>query len=173
MSSVDKYDDPIWEFVLNSKLDIYIPHVRQFWEHIEDVEITGTGVYPIQGDNVPPGLMYRVTNTPVRSPIKYVQVFPFVPTAYLQITNVAGGSNRMVSRVCVNNNFRIEEFTIIEKSNLPSTYHQGQFVAFVPTTILEGTQDLGKWVYMTAQEMISLMQDTVPQSVKNKVIKYV
>ena len=117
--------------------------------------------------------MYRVTNTPVRSPIKNVQVFPFVPVSYLQLTNVSGGATRMVSRVCANNGFTIEEFTIIEKSNLPSTYHQGQFVAFVPTRILEDTSQLGKWVYMTRPEMIGLMQDKVVQSVKAKVIKYI
>lgn len=173
VADIEKYDDPIWEYVLNSKLAVYIPYVRKFWNDIENINITGTGVYPIKGDDIPAGLMYRVTNTPVRSPIKHIQVFPFVPVAYLQITNVAGGANRMVSRVCADNKFKIEEFTIIEKSNLPSTYHQGQFVAFVPTNILTGIKDLGKWVYMTAPEMIALMQEKVPNSVKQKLIKYI
>lgn len=172
MADIEKFDDPMWEYVLNSKLAQYIPHARKFWENIEHVPINGTGVYPVTGD-VPPGFMYRVTSTPVRSPIKHVQVFPFVPTAYLQITNVVGGSTRMVSRVCADNKFTIDEFTIIEKHNLPSTYHKGQFVAFIPTDILEGTRTLGKWVYLTAPEMMSLMQDKVQQTVKYKVIKYI
>lgn len=173
MSSIERYDDPVWEYVLNSKLAQYIPHARKFWEEIENIHISGTGVYPIKGDDVPPGMMYRVTNTPVRSPIKNVQVFPFVPVAYLQITNVAGGSLKMVSRVCSDNKFTIDEFTIIEKSNLPSTYHRGQLLAFVPTNVLHGIKDLGKWVYMTAPEMTALMQDTILPSVKQKVIKYI
>ena len=178
MADVAKYDDPIWEYVLNTKLQEYVQPVREFWEQIESIDITGTGVYPIVKDkhiasDVPPGLMYRVTNTPVRSPIKNVQVFPFVPVSYLQLTNVSGGATRMVSRVCADNRFTIEEFTVIEKSNLPSTYHQGQFVAFVPTRVLEDTSQLGKWVYMTRPEMIGLMQDKVVQSVKAKVIKYI
>jgi hypothetical protein len=173
MADIEKFDDPIWGYVLNSKLSQYIPHVRKFWEDIEDIEIVSTGVFPIQGEEVPPGLMYRVTNTPVRSPIKNIQVFPFVPVAYLQITNVAGGANRMVSRVCADNRFKIEEFTIIEKSNLPSTYHQGQFIAFVPTQLLDSIKPLGKWVYLTANEMVSLMQEKVIPSIKYKVIKYI
>ena len=173
MADIEKFDDPIWDYVLNSKLSQYIPHVRKFWEDIEDIEIVSTGVFPIQGEDVPPGLMYRVTNTPVRSPIKNIQVFPFVPVAYLQITNVAGGANRMVSRVCADNRFKIEEFTIIEKSNLPSTYHQGQFIAFVPTQLLDSIKPLGKWVYLTANEMVSLMQEKVIPSIKYKVIKYI
>ena len=174
MADIEKYDDPVWDFVLNGKLAQYIPAVRKFWDDIEDIEIVGTGVFPIkQEEDTPPGLMYRVTNTPVRSPIKNIQVFPFVPVAYLQITNVAGGANRMVSRVCADGRFKIEEFTIIEKSNLPSTYHQGQFVAFVPTHLLESVKPLGKWVYLTANEMVSLMQEKVIPSIKYKVIKYI
>lgn len=173
MADIEKYDDPIWEYTLNAKLAQYIPAVRDFWNNIEDIEIVGTGVYPMKGDSNPPGLMYRVTNTPVRSPIKHVQVFPFVPVTYLNLTNIAGGANRMVSRVCADNRFKIDEFTIIEKSNLPSTYHQGQFIAFVPTQVLNSVKDLGKWVYLTAPEMIALMQDKVLQSIKYKVIKYI
>lgn len=173
MADIEKYDDPIWEYTLNAKLAVYLPAVRKFWENIEDIVVMNTGVFPVCGEDVPSGLMYRVTNTPVRSPIKHIQVFPFVPVAYLNLTNVSGGANRMVSRVCAGNKFRIEEFTIIEKSNLPSTYHQGQFVAFVPTQTLNSVQSLGKWVYLTTNEMIALMQDKVLPSIKGKVIKYI
>lgn len=172
-----KYDDPIWEYVLNSKLQSYIEPARKFWNNIENLDIHGTGVYPIQQQHVdcdpPPGFMYRVTSTPVRSPIKGIQVFPFVPVAYLQITNIAGGTNRMISRVCADRRFKIEEFTIIEKSNLPSTYHQGQFIAFVPTERLEQTSIQGKYVYLTQDEMIELCKGNVPLCIKEKVIKYI
>lgn len=173
MANIEMYDDPVWEYVLNSKLAPYVPAARDFWEHIADIDVHGTGVYPVLGNDVPPGFMYRVTNTPVRSPIKNVQVFPFVPTAYLQIMNVAGGAHRMVNKVCAGNRFRIDEFTIIEKSNLPSTYNQGQFVAFVPTDVLDAIKPLGKWVYLTANEMVSLCRGRVTDAVKGKLIKYI
>ena len=173
LSNDSKFDDDLWEYALNSKLTPYIPFVRKFWENISEINIVGTGVFPIGYTDAPPGLMYRVTNTPVRSPIKHVQVFPFVPVPYLNITNVPGGASRMVSRVCMDNRFTIDEFTIIEKSNLPSTYHQGQFVAFVPTVVLNGVQNLGKWVYLTAPEMIGIMKGVITDSVRNKLIKYV
>lgn len=168
MADIEVLDDPIWEYMLHSKLVDYIPKVREFWAEIDTLEVTGTGVYPVTGSNVPAGLMYRTTNTAVRSPIKNVQVFPFVPTSYLNLTNVAGGANRMISRVCAGNRFTIEEFTIVEKSHLPSTYHQSQFVAFVPTEIIEGTKELGHWVYMTVPEMISIKQGTPVKSVIDK-----
>jgi hypothetical protein len=79
----------------------------------------------------------------------------------------------MVSRVCADNRFKIEEFTIIAKANLPSTYHQGQFVAFVPTNILNSAQSMGKWVYLTMDEMMALCSDKVTPKVKEKVIKYI
>ncbi len=168
---ITKVDDPIWEYVLTSKLTPYLDCVRKFWDNITEIPVSSTGVFQIE--DAPPGLMYRVTSTPVRSPIKNVQVFPFVPTSFLQITNVTGGATRMVSRLCSDRGFKLEEFTIIEKSNLPSTYHQGQFVAFIPTNVLEQTNLMGKYVYLTADEMIRLMQDIVLPSVKNKVIKYI
>lgn len=176
MTDVEKYDDPVWNYVLNARLAPYIPAARIFWDNIESISIRGTGVFPIAGeqyDEVPPGMMYRVTNTPVRSPIKGVQVFPFVPAAYLQITGVTGGVSKMISRVCSDNKFTIEEFTIIEKSNLPSTYHRGQFIAFVPTCVLEDIGALGKWVYLTHNEMVGLAQGKVSQAVLAKVIKYI
>lgn len=171
MSDPIKYDDPIWEYTLATKLHPYIEPARRFWETVEDIFVSGTGVYPITGDDVPPGMMYRVTNTPVRSPIKHVQIFPFVPVSYLNITGVAGGVNRMVSRVCADGQFTIEEFTIIEKSNLPSTYHQGQFIAFVPTEVLNGAKTLGKWIYCTIPEMMSIAQGIIPKTLEAKMLK--
>lgn len=166
------YDDPIWEYVLTAKIQPYIERVREFWNNISNIAVKGTGVFPIEGDE--PGLMYRVTNTPIRSPIKGVQVFPFVPVSYLQISNVSGGANRMVSRVCADNKFTFDEFTIIEKHNLPSTYHSGQFVAFVPTKYLDQTtQSLGKYVYLTPEEMALICAGQTPDTVINKLIKYI
>ena len=171
MSDPIKLDDPMWDYALATKLQPYIESVRKFWDNIENINVTGTGVYPITGDDVPPGLMYRTTNTPVRSPIKHVQIFPFVPVSYLNITGVVGGVHKMINRVCMNDRFTIEEFTIIEKSNLPSTYNQGQFIAFVPTEILNGARTLGKWIYCTVPEMMSIAQGIIPKTLQAKMLK--
>lgn len=165
------YDDPIWEYTLITRLMPYKDAVDKFWNSIDTIPVIGTGIYAIPDG--PPGLMYRVTNTPVRSPIKGVQIFPFVPTAYLQITGVAGGANKMITRICKDGNIKLDQYTIIEKSNLPSTYNKGQFVAFIPTDILDGARSLGKWVYMTQPEMIALVKGEVLKAVKDKVIKYI
>lgn len=172
MSDIEKINDPIWEYTLRMRLVQYIPYVRRFWNNISNIEVIGTGVFKFDDDDAPAGLMYRVTNTPVRSPIKNIQIFPFVPTAFLKLSNIAGGVNRMVSRVCSSNQFIIDEFTIIEKSNLPSTYHQGQFIAFVPTKILSSRQSLGRWVYLTTPEILALMQRQVPTSLAYKAARY-
>lgn len=178
MPDVKLYDDPLWEWVLGTKVQEYIPVARDFWERIHDIDISGTGCYPVKKGihtdrDVPPGFQYRVTNTPVRSPIKNIQVFPFIPVGYLQIANVAGGVSKMISRVCSDNRFTIEEFTIIEKHNLPSTYNQGQFIAIVPTAMLENAKILGRWVYLNLNEMTALCLDNILPSVKTKLIKYI
>lgn len=163
------YDDPIWEYTLVTRLMPYKEAVDKFWDNVDSIPVIGTGIYAIPDS--PPGLMYRVTNTPVRSPIKGVQIFPFVPTAYLQITGVAGGVNKMITRICKDGNIKLDKYTIVEKSNLPSTYHKGQFVAFIPTDILDGARRLGRWVYLTTPEMIGLVQGEVLTAVKQKVVK--
>lgn len=173
MTGLEKqYDDPIWEYALVTRLMPYLPSVRNWWNHHDELDITSTAVFPVEDKDAPPGLMYRVTNTPVRSPIKGVQVFPFVPVAYLQMSGVAGGVQRMVTRLC-SKGLELEEFLLIEKHNLPATYSQGQIIAFVPKDIIEGARSIGKYVYLTVPELYALAHDSILPSVKAKVARYI
>lgn len=173
MSKAEIYDDPIWEYTLASRLQPYLNEVRKFWNNIDKLTPDNIGTYNIEGEEVPPGLMYRICSTPVRSPVKHVQVFPFIPSAYLQIVGVPGGTVKMISRVCYGDKFKLEEFTVIEKSRLSEMYNQGQVLIFVPTSIYEGRQGLGKYVYLTLPEMAALANGDVIQSVKLKINKYI
>ena len=173
MANIELYDDPIWEYTLATRLTPYITEVRKFWKNIDNLAPDNIGTFNIEGDGVPPGLMYRICNTPVRSPVKHIQVFPFVPAAYLQIMGVPGGATKMISRVCYGDRFKLEEFTIIEKSRLSEMYNQGQVLIFVPTDMYEGKQKLGKYIYITLPEMLSMSNGVIPQSVKLKVNKYI
>lgn len=138
------FDDPIWEYTLVRKLQPYVPAVRRWWSEYENMKIVSTGVCAIKYDDieVPPGLVMRMTNTPARSPIKNVQAFPFVPSSYLQITGVPGGASRMIERVCYNG-LKLEEFTIIEKHNLPSSYQKGQLLVTIVELLRDRGQALG------------------------------
>lgn len=159
-------DDPIWGYLLETRLLPYLPYVREWWANIENFTVEGTGTMLVP--DAPPGLSIRFTRTAVRSPIKGVQAFPFVPAAYLQITGVQGGSTKMIARVCADNLFKMEEFTIVCKSHLPSTYQQGQFLAFIPTEILEDTSLLGQWFYLNHAELAEMVRGKVPESVIQK-----
>lgn len=163
------YDDPIWEFVVRQRLQKYVEPVRKWWQNVENLKIESTGVFSLT-DN-PPGLMYRVTKCASKSPIKGVQAFPFVPSAYLQISGVAGGSVKMMERVCMGG-LQLEEFTIIEKHNLPSTYNQGQIICFVPTEIYQNSKQMGRFVYFTIAELEALGQGIISKSVQSKVEKH-
>lgn len=170
------FDDPIWEYVVVSKVQPYLPAARKWWQNYDKLVIRGTGIFPLQFDDdtpVPPGMDIRVTSTPVRSPIKNVQAFPFIPTSYFQITGVPGGATKMITRVCNRNEgLKLEEFTVIEKHNLPSTYHKGQFIALVPTDVYEGSKELGKYVYLTVQELQALSAGILLKSVQCKAAQY-
>lgn len=161
-------DDPIWPYILTQRLSPYIPRVREWWSNVESFVVNDTGIYELECDSAP-GLMIRFTRTAKRSPIKGIQAFPFVCTGYLQLSGVQGGANKMIERVCMKG-LVIDEFSIIEKHNLPSTFQQGQFVAFVPTILLEDVEKLGKWIYLTSVEMKALASNVVTDTVKQKVL---
>lgn len=158
-------DDPIWDFVLKERLEPYIPRVREWWQQVELCDFTDTGIYELDEDI--PGLYVRFTRASVRSPIRGVQAFPFVPAARLQITGVQGGSTKMIARICLNERFTIDEFTIVCKSNLPSVFNAQQFLAFVPTDILKN-QDLGLWLYLTKEELSLLANGETNPAIKYK-----
>ena len=160
-------DDPIWDYVLQTRLMPYIPFAREWWSKVEDLVVHNTGIYDLTG---PPGFRYRFTRVAARSPIKGIQAFPFVPTAYLQISGVQGGSTKMVDRVCLDNKFTIDEFTIVCKSNLPSTVQQGQFIAFIPTRLISKIENLGLWLYLKREELEALGRGIILESVKLKVV---
>lgn len=161
-------DDPIWPYILTQRLSPYIPKVREWWTNVESYTVNDTGIYELYDENAP-GLMVRFTRTAKRSPVKGIQAFPFVCTGYLQLSGVQGGANKMIERVCMKG-LTIDEFTIVEKHNLPSTFQQGQFVAFIPTDLLKDTTKLGIWLYLTPSEMKALASNVVVDTVKQKVL---
>lgn len=167
MKDIAEYDDPIWEYTLVSRLTPYLEAVRNWWSDYDKLDLRTTCVYPVEGEGVPPGLMARLTSTPARSPVKGVQAFPFVPSSYLNMSGISGGYIKMIERVCAKG-LVLEEFTVIEKHNLPSTYHRGQILIFVPTKVLEDTDKLGRYVHITKTEALLLLNGEVPPSVTYK-----
>ena len=158
--------DPIWDALLESRLRPYVPAVRRWWETCDEFTPLDTGSYAV--NDAPPGLFARFTRTPVRSPIKGVQAFPYVPTGFLQISGVQGGAIKMIDRLCMDGAFKLDEFTIVVKGNLPATYTQGQILAFIPTLVYEDRTAIGKWVYLTNNEMLEMIVGTIPLSVGAK-----
>lgn len=171
------YDDPIWEYCVATNVKPYIEAVKKWWEQYEHMDVRGTGVFDFEVEgmeekDIPSGLMVRVTSTAVRSPFKNIQAFPFVPSSYLQIAGVPGGVNRMIERVC-KKGITIDGIKILEKHNLPSTYQKGQFIAFIPENVYEGSKKLGKYVYMQLTELHAMAQGNLPQSVICKCYQYI
>ena len=158
-------DDPVWNYVLEQRLRPFIKRVREWWADVHNFEMIDTGIAEVDPDY--PGLYVRFTRTAIRSPIRGIQAFPFIPTGRLQITGVQGGSTKMVERVCLDNKMKIDEFTIICKSNLPSTFNASQFVALVPTDILEN-QSLGVWLYFTKEELSLIARGESNEAIKLK-----
>ncbi len=154
------------EYLLSTRLIPYLKDMREFWQQVTGINTMITGEHKFKGD-----IYYRVTNTPNRSPIKNIQVFPFVSTANLGIGS--SGYQQTLAKICCENKFRIEEFTIIVKSGIPTMFQRGQWLAFIPTDVLEKAQDIGTWVFLTKEEMRNLcITEGVYASIKQKVIRF-
>jgi hypothetical protein len=147
-------DDPIWEYVLLDSLKKYIPKVREWWRDYENMDIQDTGV--VELDSNLPGLMARFTRAASRSPVKGIQAFPFIPTAFLQLRNIQGGANKMVERITAKG-LVMDELKIVCKSNCPSTYYGGQIICFIPKKIYE-EREFGKWIYFTRSQLQEIAQ---------------
>jgi hypothetical protein len=159
-------DDPIWIYVLETRLRPYIDAVRKWWSEVDTISPYAPGIYELTG---PPGLYYRFARTAKRSPISGVQAFPFVNAAYLQISGVQGGSTKLVTRLCNAGRFKIDEFTVIARALLPSTLNQGQFLAIVPTEIYEDPElKTGRWVYMSNYDIQCLSKGTMSMVLKER-----
>jgi hypothetical protein len=164
-------DDPLWPHVVRIRLEPYVPYVRKWWSEIEDLAPYDTGVFELSYDeDQPPGLFQRFTRTPIRSPIRGIQAFPFIVAGYLQISGVHGGSTKLIQKLCLNGGFKIDEFTVVELHNLPSTFNQGQLIAFVPTEIYEDSRLMGKWIYLTNDEISGLIKGEIYETVRHKAI---
>lgn len=163
-------DDPLWEHILRTRIEPYIPYVADWWANIEDYYTAAVGVQELEtNDDAARGLKVRFTRTAVRSPIRGVQVFPFVQTSYLQISGIQGGVNKMIERVCTRG-LVVNGFRIIEKHNLPSTIQQGQFIAFIPEEVYNKTQKLGLWLYFTKDEIDLLAHGKVNKAIIHKAL---
>jgi hypothetical protein len=147
-------------------LQPYVEKAREWWANIPVLSTHATGIYGI--DDGPPGFVYRFTKSAKKSPIPGVQAFPLVPTAYLQLSGIAGGAIKMVERVCQDDKFRIDEFVIVVKSNLPSTYNSGQFIAFIPEDIYVDTKSMGQWIYFTPTEIMYLAAGHITKEIQDK-----
>jgi hypothetical protein len=164
-------DDPVWPYVLRQRLEPYMPYVRRWWGEIENVSPLDTGVYPIEySAEQPPGLFYRFTRTPVRSPIRGIQAFPFVIAGALQITGVSGGSTKLIQWMLCDDKFTMDEYSFIELHNLPSIFNQGQAIAIIPTDVYIDAHNVGKWIYFTNDEISSLIRGEVIASVHKKAV---
>ncbi len=159
--------------VVRERLQPYLPIVRRWWAELPDLVPPDTGIYTIEYDeDQPPGIFYRFTRTAIRSPIKGIQAFPFVVAGYLQITGVRGGSTKLIQRMMMQRDFILDEFTCLELHNLPSTFNQGQLIAFVPTELFLDTAHLGKWIYLTTEEISDLIRGVISESVMVKAIRH-
>lgn len=158
---IDEYTDPQNVQIILGRLNKYIPALRDFWKKFpEQTSLSRIGSFEVA--TAPYGLYYRVCATSVRSPIKHLQVFTYVPVSFLQLSGISGGVNRMIERVC--NELRIEEFVIIQKHASPATYNGGHILCIVPADVYEGTKTMGRYVYLTYEELADLRRNFIPKS---------
>jgi hypothetical protein len=160
----DKATVELYTGLIKDQLKPYIVAARQWWTDADKFCPRATGTMPYEGG--PNGMCIRFARTPALSPLRGIQSFPFVPSTYLDIQFVPGGIKKMIKHVC-DIGLTMEEFTIIEKSNLSSTFTQGQLLCLVPTVTLNELP-CDRWIFMRDEEIHMVMEGIVPEEVKEK-----
>jgi len=157
-------DDPIWPYTLEQRLRPYIPIMRNWWDNVNTLKLSITGITTLECSI--PGVYVRFTRTAIRSPIKNIQTFPFIPSARLQLVGIRGGSTKMVERVCMDDKFTIDEFTILCRSHIRTILNCAQIIIFIPTIVLEDTKStLGKWLYFSKAELDLLASGNINEDI--------
>jgi hypothetical protein len=152
--------DPVYEYILQAKLEPYIEWAKRWWTYWEDEVFFETGTYPAKG--APPGTFIRFSRTLAHSAVRGVQAYPYVATPFLQLRHVPGGSRALVDRLCGRTEgFIIDGIRCIERKNLHGTERNGQFIALVPVTLvdaaaLEQRMVRGRYLWIRGEDILSL-----------------
>lgn len=171
---LNQFNTDLYEYTLVSKLEPYLPVIQDWWlTGYTSLNMSHPGLIQLDYDTekTPAGIMIRVCNAPSRSIIKNVQAFPVLATSQLNISGVAGGATNMIEAVC-RKGLEINGLTIIEKHNLPSVFNSRQFLAFVPTRVMQCTEYLGKYIYLSSEELHALAHGRCVKSVSLKCKNY-
>lgn len=154
--------------ILYTRLFLYIDEIDMFWQEYKSFLAT-------PGD-------FSYVNEPVRFHVyskvrkgtnaKYI-CYPYIKYKDL---NIYGGriSFDELQEVC--NNFTyFENYKLVLMRDINGSYHGGMAIAFIPYNLMEelttDTSNDKKRIIVTPEEAILLLDDTVPVSIKQKIIK--
>lgn len=151
-----------WERVLYDRIINLIPIAKEFWDNINDLDFYRTGSYPIPGYEKE-SMMYRITRTADRSPIKGIQAFPFVPSANLMISDK--GLKQMIKRVC-GSDMVVEGMKLVEIDKCHFTYARKQVIAFIPVERLNKRWE--RWMYVSMYDAYKLSVGIVTDEIQKK-----
>lgn len=161
-------DDKVFEYLLIDVLKPYTLAAREWWKDLPDKSFTHCTTMPIKTG--PPGFFERVSKSPRISPVYGVQAFPVVMVSSLNLPHMLGGAVQLVEYIC-KKGFIIEEFTLISKVGLHSTFRQGLFLCYIPTELLKGAPK-PRWVYMRPNEILELACGIVTKELAARVLPF-
>lgn len=165
--ALPEMNDPVYEAVLRGKLEPYLAAAREWWDHLEEHSFPMEGCFELEDG--PPGWHVKVCHPYKRSPVLNIPVFPYVPTAALQLLHVAGGMRKMVARV-IGNGLTIGDITVIVKQNLTSTAQASQFLAFVDAKVYR-ERPTGQYIYFNHAELQELSTGLLSDRIRVKAMR--
>ena len=161
--------DPVYEYLFMEKIEPFVERARMWWDGYEKEVFYGSGTYPLL--NSPDGLYIRFYRTPAHSPIKGIQAFPYVTTQYIDIQRVPGGLRKFLHQLCLSG-YKYKEFTLIEKMYLHGTERSGQFICIVPTNMLSVKNSMGRYVWMTPDDISNISLGIVTEKMRDRFMSF-
>jgi hypothetical protein len=168
-------DIALFEEELFSRIDPYVPYIKLWYDKYYDHIFDGVGSFDCpsltnkNGEVIeaPSRLMYRFNMSEQHSAIKGLQAFPFVQISCLNLPKATGGVRNMVSRIVGNGWYDYGDIFFILKQSLVNTANAQMFLAFI-TPDMYDKLPRGSYVWLTEQEIMSIYNKVVPESVKRK-----
>lgn len=132
---------------------------KAFWEIEHGLDVSEPGVHRFRGK-----VMYIIYPKVKKSPIKYVQAFPFVPLKDLGLSIKANKTASVCSAI-VGGGLEIDGMEVRLLKDGANNYRLG-FLAFIPKDIMD--RQLSRWLHLREEDVRQLSRGFVSYYIRDR-----
>lgn len=147
------------ERVFYVRLNEVLPDAKAFWNTEQGLDVSEPGVHKFRGK-----VMYIIYPKVKKSPIKYVQAFPFVPLKDLGIFGNARNIAPMCSAI-VGGGLEVDGMEVRLLKDGSNNYRMSS-LAFIPKDVMD--RQLSRWLHLREEDVRQLSRGFVSYYIKDR-----